>query len=75
MTAYATRRAALKGRVLMGASIIISEGANYETFAESAEELGLSEETLDSVLTEVAEELWRRSLRLPTADECLGVKS
>lgn len=66
---YAERRSALKGRVLMGASILVSEGAGFETWSAAATDLGLSAECLDAVVAEVADELWRRSLRHPTASE------
>lgn len=69
---YARRRAALKGRVLMAASIIISEGANFETLDDERDDLRLEPETLDLVLAEVADELWRRACRLPTKDEVMG---
>lgn len=69
---YTRRRAALKGRALMAASIIISEGANFETLDAECYELGLAEETLDLVLAEVADELRRRACRLPTKAEVMG---
>ena len=69
---YGRRRAALKGRVLLWLSIMAGDGSNWETLHDYADELGLSDDAVQSVLDEVGRELWNRSLRLPTKDEVTG---
>ncbi len=68
---YDKRRAALKGRVLMAASLIIEEGYAFETLDAECQALGLPDETLSLVVQEVAAELWRRALRLPGTAEAM----
>ena len=69
---YARRRAALKGRVLTWLSVMANDGSNWEVLADYADDLGLFDETVQSVLDEVSQELWKRALRLPSTQEVLG---
>lgn len=64
---YADRRSDLKSRVLMGLAVTAEEP--FGAWWEYAEELGLSEEALSSVVGEVQEELMRRAVRLARLDD------
>ena len=67
---YQQRRQALKAHILDGLSIVVRSEA-WESWEDTAYQLGLSEQALTAVCNEVSDELARRAVRLPGTDEAL----
>lgn len=63
MASYAERRKQLKAGILADLSEVVVQEP-WGSWSDQADELGLSEKTLASVMDEICSELYRRAQRL-----------